>query len=476
MSNKLTLAEVSKHNSSESCWVIINRQVYDVTDFLTSHPGGRKAILRLAGQDATEDFEMIHPKGTIEENLDESVHVGELDESEVIETTSSESPEQPKGTLPALPAMLNLYDFEATAKSLLAPKAWAYYFSASDDLLTKDYNQEAFRKVLLRPRVFKNAVSVNTESSIAGYKTKLPVFVAPAAMARLAHESGERGIAAACGREGILQMISNNASMKFEDIVVEPVDENQKFFFQLYVQNQRSKSEQQLAKAFATGRCLGVVLTLDAVTPGKREADERMKNEGATFSENSGHGEKDASFQSEGLGKALFNGTASDLVWDETLPWLRKHIPQGAPIILKGLQTFEDAVLAAEHGTTGILLSNHGGRAMDQCQPPLLILQELRENCPEVFDKLEVYIDGGIRRGTDVVKALCLGAKQVGIGRAALYALAGYGAQGVERTIQILREEIETAMRLLGVYSIDELGPQHVNTRQLDALVYKPKL
>jgi isopentenyl diphosphate isomerase/L-lactate dehydrogenase-like FMN-dependent dehydrogenase len=148
------------------------------------------------------------------------------------------------------------------------------------------------------------------------------------------------------------------------------------------------------------------------------------------------------------------------------------------PIILKGLQTYEDAVLAAAASpqVAGIILSNHGGRAMDQSQPPLMVLQEIRQHAPHVFDKLEVYVDGGIKRGTDVVKALCLGARQVGIGRAALFGLSGYGSAGVARVLEILEQEISTAVRLLGCNSLDELGPHHVNTRQLDALVYGSRL
>jgi len=126
-----------------------------------------------------------------------------------------------------------------------------------------------------------------------------------------------------------------------------------------------------------------------------------------------------------------------------------------------------------ELGVTGIILSNHGGRAADTAPPPVYVLMEIRKYAPEVFDKLEVYVDGGIRRGTDVVKALCLGAKAVGIGRPALFGLSGYGVDGVRRVLAILREEIETTMRLLGVYSVGELGSRHINTRALDGLIYQ---
>ena len=175
-----------------------------------------------------------------------------------------------------------------------------------------------------------------------------------------------------------------------------------------------------------------------------------------------------------GLGKALFAGTSPSLTWAD-LAWLRKHTH--LPIVLKGIQTHEDARLACSPtslalGVRAIIVSNHGGRAADTAPPPLLTLIEIRRYAPEVFDKLEVYIDGGIKRGTDVVKALALGARAVGIGRPVLYGLAGYGQEGVERVLEILEDELATAVRLLGVTSVHEVGRQHVNTAAIEGQVY----
>jgi isopentenyl diphosphate isomerase/L-lactate dehydrogenase-like FMN-dependent dehydrogenase/predicted heme/steroid binding protein len=467
--------EVAKHNSKESCWVAIRGKVYDLTSFLNSHPGGVKAILSRAGTDVTEDFELLHAEGTLT-TLDPSCYKGEITGQFPTSQKADDLNEKSATALPALDAQLNLDDFQKTAQKVISPKGWAYYYSGSDDLVTKNLNSTIYSKVLLRPRIFVDVVKVDTSSSIQGLKTTLPLFVSPAAMARLAHPTGERGIAQACGAEGIVQMISNNASMRFIDIVKDPIDPDQKFFFQLYVQDDRAKSEKLLKEVVDTGRCHGIVLTLDAPTPGKRELDERSKNDGSNFSENSSTGVTKLE-KSEGLGRALFAGTAADLTWND-LEWLAAQLPAGMPVILKGVQTYEDAVLAARHSRVkGILVSNHGGRALDQSQPALLILYEIRKYAPEVFDSVEVYVDGGIRRGTDVVKALCLGAKQVGVGRAALYGLAGYGPLGVQRTIEILRQEIETAMRLLGANSLSDLGPHCVNVRQLERLIYEvPRL
>lgn len=448
--------------------MIIHGIVYDVTDFLSSHPGGVKAILSLAGQDATEEYDPIHPPGTLEESLEGSQILGPVDPSTIttimpMPSLTSLSPEKDKSKndIPPLEEQLNLDDFAITAKKVLSPKAWAYYFSASDDLLTKQHNNTAYQQILLRPRIFKDVREVDTRTTICSSPVAFPVFVAPAAMARLAHPSGEAGIAEACGREGVLQCVSNNASLKPEQIMAGRASDKQPAWAQLYVQEDRRKSEALLKRVDALG-FTAVVLTLDVPAPGKREADERVKNSANIASATPSEGIQG---KDKGLGRALFAGTTPSLTWED-LKWLRKHTR--LPIILKGLQTHEDASMAArrevlELGVTGIILSNHGGRAADTAPPPVYILMEIRKYAPEVFDKLEVYVDGGIRRGTDVVKALCLGAKAVGIGRSALFGLSGYGVDGVCRVLTILREEIETAMRLLGVYSLGELGLEHVS-------------
>ncbi|KAK9476887.1 FMN-dependent dehydrogenase-domain-containing protein [Lipomyces japonicus] len=488
-----TLDQVRQHNTASSCWVIIRNAVYDVTKFLSDHPGGKKSILIVAGKDATEKFDTIHPEGTLEENLNAITKLGELADSEEASRTVSPTNEKnlllPSAAIVTPQDMLNLHDFEKHAQETLSKKAWAYYFSATDDMSTKSFNHEIFRTVLFRPRIFRDIVRTDTSSEIVGVKTSLPLFVSPAALARLAHPDGEKAIARACGRHGILQIVSNNSSLRYGDVVAAKVARDQPFAFQLYVQNDRSKSEKQLRDVIDAG-CKAVVLTLDAPTPGKRELDERVgreeaKQAGAAFGDGADDDEPLSGGSglgantSGGVGNALFQGTAGDLVWQD-LVWLRNQLPDDVKIVLKGLQTVEDAVLAVnqvDHRTGqplvhGILLSNHGGRALEGAPPSLLVLEELRLYAPQVFDKVEVYIDGGIRRGTDVVKALCLGAKQVGIGRPALTALAGgFGERGVSRTIEILRKEILTAIKLLGVNDLSQLGPHFVNTRQLDQLI-----
>lgn len=464
---------VAKHNTRDSCWVILYGNVWDVTEFLPNHPGGANIILKLAGTDATEEYDPIHPPGTLEDALAPSKNLGPIDPKtlpEPVQAAKDVGPEPDDSRPLPLSSLLNLDEIEDAATKKLSRKAWAYYYSAADDYQSKHLNNTIYRSILLRPRVFIDCRQCDQSTTFLGHHLGIPVYVSPAAMARLAHPDGERGIAQACSSFGAMQLISNNASMTPEQITADAAP-GQTFGWQLYVQIERKKSEDMLARINKIDAIKFVVLTLDAPVPGKREEDERSK----TIVEDRDSDIKDAGGQKlkggGGIGQSLFAGTDPSLTWQETLPWLRKHTRK--PIVLKGLQTHEDAYLATQFPEIkGIILSNHGGRAADTAPPSVHTLMEIQKYCPEVFEKLDVIIDGGIKRGTDVVKALCLGAKAVGIGRAALFGLGAGGVQGVERVLEILRDETATAMRLLGAQRIADLGMRHINTRVAERDIY----
>ncbi|KAI0970305.1 FMN-dependent dehydrogenase [Xylaria arbuscula] len=476
MSEKLiSAAEVAKHTTAESCWVTLYGNVYDLTEFLPSHPGGSRIILQLAGSDATEEYDPIHPPGTLEENLKPEALLGRIDPATVeAEAKEETKPESQDDAPPPIESLLNLDEIEQVARKQISEKAWAYYWSASDDQWTKTNNNSVYRDVLLRPRVFTDCTACDVSTILLGeHKVGLPIFVAPAAMARLAHPDGEQGIARACARFGAMQIISNNASQTPEQIVAD-AKPGQTFGWQLYVQNDRAKSEAMLARINKMPEHYKFIcLTLDAPVPGKRELDEKQ-NFKSTARVSSGVKTTDEPERpgGGGVGQQLFWGTAADLTWKITLPWLAKHTD--LPIVLKGLQTHEDAYLAAKYApqVKGIILSNHGGRALDTAPPALHTLLEIRKYCPEVFNHIDVWVDGGIKRGTDVVKALALGAKAVGLGRAALFGLGAGGQEGVERTLEILEAETVTALKLLGVKNISELSPKHVNTRKVERDIF----
>ena len=419
---------------------------HQVTNFLPHHPGGSKIVLQLAGRDATSEYDPIHPPGTLEQNLPPEANLGAIDPTTLpkpnepsIEDTPTAAPTGP----PPLDSLLNLDEIEEVATKQLSKKAWAYYYSAGDDLLSKRLNNSVYKSILLRPRIFIDCEECDTSTTLLGHRVNLPVYVSPAAMARLAHPAGEHGIAQACGKYGAMQLISHNASLTPEQIIKDAVP-GQVFGWQLYAQIEKRKSENMLARINKlSDKIKCVCLTLDAPVPGKREHDERAQNVGSNLPVTSAVQEgsvskTDASPNAPrgGIAAQLFLGTSPKLTWKETLPWLAKHTP--LPVILKGIQTHEDAYLASLHTpqVKGIILSNHGGRAADTAPPAVHTLLEIRKYCPEVFSRIEVWVDGGIRRGTDVVKALCLGARGVGIGRAALWGLGAGGPEGVERTLE----------------------------------------
>ncbi|KAJ5668926.1 mitochondrial cytochrome b2 [Penicillium macrosclerotiorum] len=457
--------EVAKHNNSKSCWVILYGKIYDVTNFLAEHPGGANVILKLAGKDATEEFDPVHPAGTLEENLKPEAFIGNVDPATV---TKKETPVAPEkiNDHPPVTALLNMDEIEEVATAKISKKAWGYYYSAADDKITKRLNTEAFRSIVLRPRVFIDCTECSLDVSLLGNPVSMPIYVSPAAQARLGHPTGEAGIAEACRSFGALQIISNSASMTPEQIV-ENASPDQSFGWQLYVQENRNKSEKMIARINKLRAIKFVVLTLDTPVMGKREDDQRsgdVINE-ITEADLPETARKDKE-------KQVFAGLDPTLTWRETLSWLAKHTK--LPVILKGIQTHEDAYIATLYRpqVKGIILSNHGGRSLDTSPPAVHTLLEIRKYCPEVFDKVEVWIDGGVKRGTDVVKAICLGAKGVGIGRPPLWGLAAGGVDGVKRTLQILADETKTCMRLLGVQKLDQLGMHHINARTLEEKIY----
>lgn len=408
-----------------------------MTEFLPSHPGGSKIILQLAGRDATEEYDPIHPPGTLEGNLKPEAKLGKIDPATLPKPKADDAEkEQQKEGPPAMQSLLNLDEIEEVATKQISKKCWAYYYSAADDLISKKFNNLVYQQILLRPRVFVDCTRCDTSTTLLGHKVGIPLYVSPAAMARLAHPDGEHGIAQGISTFGALQIVSNNASMTPEQIVEGSLP-GQIFGWQLYVQNERKKSEDMLARINKmSDKYKFICLTLDAPVPGKREHDEKQQTVGASLPVSSSIKEAGGKPGSGGVGQQLFWGTAADLTWKHTLAWLAKHTK--LPIVLKGLQTHEDAYLAAQYApqVKAIILSNHGGRALDTAPPAVHTLLEIRKYCPEVFSRIEVWVDGGIKRGTDVVKALCLGAKAVGVGRPALFGLGAGGTEGVHRTFE----------------------------------------
>ena len=366
-----------------------------MTSFLPHHPGGSQVILQLGGQDATEEYDPVHPPGTLEEHLPPQARLGKVDSGSLeVSRASSADTHDGQPERPALESLLNLQEIEEAATQTISHKAWAYYYSAADDLVSKQLNNQAYRSILMRPRVFVDCEKCDTRTQIVGQQVNSPIYVSPAALARLAHPSGEAGIASACGTYGTLQVISQNASLTPEQIV-QDAKPGQVFGWQLYVQIDTKKSEAMLTRINRLSDKIGfIVLTLDAPVPGKREHDEKAKTVGASLPVPSATKAGKSESTPGGIGAQLFFGTSAKLTWEKTLPWLAKHT--SLPIVLKGIQTHEDAYIASNYApqVRGIILSNHGGRALDTAPPAVHTLLEIRRFCPEVFNKLDVMVDG----------------------------------------------------------------------------------
>ncbi|KAJ2928820.1 hypothetical protein H1R20_g8280, partial [Candolleomyces eurysporus] len=383
------------------------------------------------------------------------------DEREARKKTKDEiRVEQAHSKKPPLSRILSLADMEKVARETLSHKAYAYYSSGADDMTTHSENARSFSRFFFHARVMRPVGRCDPSTTILGYSSSIPVFICGAALAKLGHPQGEINLTRAAAKEGIIQMVSSNASLSAEAII-DAAAPSQPLFFQLYKNRLDKLAEERVNEVVGLGY-RAIFLTVDAIVAGKREADVRS----AWVLEDQENGTSpvwDENAPAEevnfgGMAGALVDRDDKDMTWERTIPWLRSITK--LPIVIKGIQCVEDAVAAAEAGVDGILISNHGGRQLDYSMPPMEVLYRLRRQRPDVFEKIEVYIDGAIYRGT--VKALCLGAKAVGLGRAFLYAQSAYGEAGAVKIIQLLRREIVTAMQLVGAARIQDLKPEMV--------------
>ncbi|CAE6464287.1 unnamed protein product [Rhizoctonia solani] len=451
----LTAEAVAKHNSRESCWIIVHGHVYDVTEFLDDHPGGSKIILKYAGKDATAEYDPIHPPDAITTNLPKEKHLGKIDPRTITKVIKEMTPEEEArlkrvARRPPLSECLNLHDFEAIARAVMPEKAWAYYSSAADDELTHRENHAAYQRIWFRPRVL-------------GQKSSMPVYITATALGKLGHPEGELNLTRAAAKHGVIQMIPTLASCSFDEIR-DAAAPDQVQFMQLYVNKDRAITKRIVQHAEERG-IKGLFITVDAPQLGRREKDMRQKFEDEGSEVQRGAAGID---RSQGAARAISSFIDPGLSWRD-LDWFKSITKM--PIVLKGVQCWEDAVLAAECGCAGIVLSNHGGRQLDTSRSGIEVLEEvvtaLRERGLFPNPKFDIYVDGGVRRATDVLKAIAMGATAVGVGRPFIYAYSAYGQEGVEAALQILHEEFEMNLRLLGAPTLKDVVPAMVDTTSL---------
>jgi len=471
---RISVEELSQHVSQSDLWVAINGTVWDMTSFAPSHPGGLDIILEYAGQDASRAYNEVHgpslaskslPSFTLKGQLDESTVTDEWKSKQVANEEHTSSPDEK----PPLNQILNMYDFEAAAQKALSKKTWAFQSGAANDNLTHTANASFYRRIFFRPRVMVGVPEPDTSATILGEKFSMPVFSSPAALAKLAHPDGELAMYRAAHSRGTTIIACNNASFSYSEIRSAIEDQDYPLFYQLYVNKDR-KATEKLVRDVSALKPAAILITADLPVVGKREADERIQLD-AGYQTQKHMAVQAVQGDKKGSGLARSTGSFIDpnLKWSD-IAWLKTLTE--APIFVKGVQSAADARKALEYGCAGIYISNHGGRAVDTAQPSILTLLEIQANCPEVLEQMEVFIDGGVRRGSDILKAICLGASAVCLGRPYLYAV-GYGEEGVAHLIDILKDELETAMQQVGIRSLSEAHPGLLNTAELDPYVYK---
>ncbi|KAH7088849.1 FMN-dependent dehydrogenase-domain-containing protein [Paraphoma chrysanthemicola] len=484
-------AEVAKHSSKKSCWIVLESNVYDVTGFISEHPGGAPIILRNAGTDATEEFKKYHPLDYLKHYLPSDALLGPVDPNTFgqLRQTKDETAKKPSETdnateAPHVSMCVSTNDFQQAAKAVIPHKSYIYASTSANTGISLQGNLDDWARVTFRPRVMRDVGEVDTRRKIFGHESPYPFYISPMGTMGVFHPGAELEMYKGAVRKGIHAVVSTASSKSAEQIMQSYVEDLQKgngvsptrLFYQYYMPVDRKRAIELMHIVKKCGY-KGLWITVDTPILGKRTADRYLQAQEALAldveeeSASSWEAGNDNAF-APAMGGRVVQGQLSPHTTWEDLAWIRQE--WDGPIVLKGIQTAEDAKLAMEYGCEGILLSNHGGRQLHTAPSALMTLCEIRTYCPEVLKNLEVFLDGGLRDGNDVLKALCLGATAVGVGRPFLYALGAYGAKGVERCVDILADELQTGMSLLGITSLDQCRPEMVNASRLLNEMWRP--
>ncbi|KAJ7041565.1 FMN-dependent alpha-hydroxy acid dehydrogenase [Mycena alexandri] len=344
------------------------------------------------------------------------------------------------GVLPPLEDIWDLNDMQMAAKNVLSGKYYASYRTGALNEYTYNANLAIFSKIKLNGFGFRDVSNLQTATTILGHNFSQPFFIAPAADAGHANKSAEASLASAAGKAGILYVPSISSTLSIEKIAKAGL-EGQVMFHQEYIWANTSRVIDELDRIKAAG-FKAIFLTVDNTgINGIRTRSMRY-----TASEDTGHA---ANFDLDSL--AAFRNLTT------------------LPIVPKGIKTWQDALTCLHLGFPAIYVSNHGGRVLDGAPTSVEVLMDIRKNAPEVFSGMEVYADGGVRRGTDALILLALGARAVGLGRPPMFANI-WGEAGVSRLIELFGQEMATSMQLMGVSDVTQLNTSYVNTNQIVSL------
>jgi 4-hydroxymandelate oxidase len=354
--------------------------------------------------------------------------------------------------------MRTIAEFEAAARQRLDPVHYDYYAGGAQDEITLAENEAAFRKLRLLPRVLRGSDKRDLSVELLGSQASMPILVAPTAFHRLAHADGELATARAAALAGTIMIVSMASTTAIEDIAAaaREVAPDPALWFQLYLQPDLEFTEAIVRRAEAAG-VRAFVVTVDSPVLGRRERDDRNDfhdlPSGLVVENLRNIGENRSGGNASHVRDIVMS---AGLNW-EHIAWLRSKTK--LPVLIKGVLHPEDARLAVHHGVAGIVVSNHGGRQLDTVPATIDVLPEI---AAAVGGAMPVLLDGGIRRGTDVVKALALGADAVGVGRPVVWGLAAGGREGVSKVLELLREDFDQALAQCGGRRPADLTPDQV--------------
>ncbi|PZM13902.1 alpha-hydroxy acid oxidase [Rhizobium tubonense] len=375
----------------------------------------------------------------------------------------------------------NFHDFRRMAKQRLPGPIFNYIDGGADDEVSYRRNTSAFDDCDLVPNVLRGVTDVDMSVTVMGQKLAMPVYCSPTALQRLFHHQGERAVAAAAAKVGTMFGVSSLGTISLEE--ARRISDGPQVF-QLYFHRDRGLNREMMDRAKAAGVNV-LMLTVDSITGGNRERDLRtgftipfkLNLAGVTqfaikpawainyathepFSLPQLENHVDFGGGMMSISRYFTEMLDPSMSWDDVAELARNWDGQ---FCLKGIMSMEDARRAVDIGCTGIVLSNHGGRQLDGSRTAF---DQLAEIVDAVGDRIDVMMDGGVQRGTHVLKALSLGAKAVGLGRYYLFPLAAAGQPGVERALELMRRELERGMKLMGCSSIDQLTAQNLRFRQ----------
>ncbi|XP_042039871.1 (S)-2-hydroxy-acid oxidase GLO1-like [Salvia splendens] len=352
----------------------------------------------------------------------------------------------------------NVNEYQAIAKEKLPKMAYDYYASGAEDQWTLAENRNAFSRILFRPRILIDVSKIDMTTTVLGFKISMPIMIAPTGLQKMAHPDGECATARAASAAGTIMTLSSGPTCSIEEVASTGPGIR---FFQLYVYKDRNVVSQLVRRAERAG-FKAIALTVDTPRLGRRESD--IKNRpvlppGLTLKNVEGLdlGKIDVANDS-GLASLVAGQTDSTLSWKD-VKWLQSITSM--PILVKGVLTAEDARIVVQSGAAGIIVSNHGGRQLDYVPSTIMALEEVVKGAQ---GRVPVFLDGGVRRGTDVFKALALGAAGIFIGRPVVFSLASEGEAGVRKVLQMLRDEFELTMALSGCRSLSEITRNHIVT------------